>query len=239
MKKVRVFFPVLILFLPYVSFGQDYLIQRPEKPFIEVTGIIEKEIIPDEIYISIKLSERMEGKTKISIEQQETALKSAIQSLGIDMKNLSLKGAIASYRKVKWTKKDVMANSEYLLMVSDAKTVGLVFDKLEALKITNANISRVDHSKIKEFKKETRINAIKAAKEKAEYLLEAIGEEVGMPLLIREQYDNSPLSRNSNGFFIANESYRNEVDLSSVDLQFEKITVSSSVYVKFGIKEKN
>lgn len=232
---------ILISFLLGVAItslgiGQPQQIQQDDRPFIEVTGTIEKEIIPDEIYIRIILAERLEGKTKISKEKQETDLKNAVQSLGIDLSNLRLKGAMASYQKIKWAKKDVMARSEYLLMVKDAKTVGQVFDKLDALKITNARISKVDHSKIKAYKKETRISAIKAAKEKADYLLEAIGEETGMPLIIREQYPNSLRSNNQNYLAIANGSINQIADMGPNDLQFEKIIVRTSIYVKFTIK---
>ena len=242
MKNLSNLLFFLFLSIPFLSLGQNYLPQAQEKPFIEVTGRIEKEIIPDEIYISIKIEERMEGKTKISIEKQETDLKNAIKSLGIDMKNLSLKGAIASYQKVKWTKKDVMADSEYLLKVTDAKTLGLVFDKLASIKISNARVSKVDHSRLQEYKKETRINAIKAAKEKADYLLGAIGEETGMPLIIRESpyYENARSTLNSRANLVSNEYYVDpSVFNAANELQFEKLIVSSSIYVKFQIKEQN
>lgn len=245
MKKLSSLVFLIFILAPYLSLGQNYLLQKEEKPYVEVTGTIEKEIIPDEIYIAIHLSERLEGKEKISIEKQEMDLKNAIQSLGIDLKNLSMKGAVASYQKVKWAKKDVMANSRYLLKVKDAKTVAEVFDKLEVLKITNARISKVDHSKIKEYKKETRIDAIKAAKEKADYLLEAIGEEVGMPLYIREIAPSENSSYRPGNALISNtlSKSRNENSFEdfglglSEDLQFEKIIVRSSIYVKFEIKE--
>lgn len=59
------------------------------------------------------------------------------------------------------------------MKVSGDLTEGKVFEKLDELKIVDAYISKVSHSKLEEFKKEVRVMAIKAAKEKANYLLTA------------------------------------------------------------------
>ena len=118
-------------------------------------------------------------------------MKEALKSIGINLDNLSLSDANANYIRVKWTKKDVITKNEYVLKVGDAITVGKVFEKLDELKIIDAKISKVSHSKIEEFKKEVRIMAIRAAKEKADYLLSAIGEQTGKPLKV---YENSTYS---------------------------------------------
>ena len=70
MKKIKL---VLVgLFFVSIAFSQP---TENKKPFIEVTGSGETEIIPDEIYITITLQERQEGKDKLSIEKQEENLK--------------------------------------------------------------------------------------------------------------------------------------------------------------------
>jgi hypothetical protein len=175
---------ILLLLAATVS-GQEYSVKENGKPYIEVTGIAEKEITPDEIYISITIRERHEGKNKITIEKREADLKEALQSIGVPLDNLSLSDKNANYIRVKWSKKDVITKAEYILKVEDALTVGKVFEKLDELKIVDAVISKVSHSKIREFKKEVRILAIKAAKEKADYLLNAIGEKTGQALIVR------------------------------------------------------
>ena len=54
-----------------------------ETPYIEVTGTAEKYVVPDEIYISIALKERQEGRENKSIEQQEAQLKQGLSETGI------------------------------------------------------------------------------------------------------------------------------------------------------------
>lgn len=238
MNRIYTLLTCLMLALSINSYGQD------ETPFIEVVGTAEKEVVPDEIFITITIRDRLEGKEKITIEKQESDLKEALQSIDVSLDNLSFSDANANYIKVKWLTKDVIAKSEYVLKVGDALTVGKVFEKLDELKIVDANISRVSHSKLEELKKEVQVMAIKAAKEKADYLLQAINEETGKAIIVREQ---SPFTGDGGD----NISIRGARSASAVyyidgmkmrspeqdqDIQFEKIKLQAAVYVKFGIK---
>ena len=215
-------------------------VQQDPKPYIEVTGKAEKEVIPDEIYIAITIKERHEGKKKITVEGQEALLKEALKTIGISPKNLSLTDVYSKYVKVRIMKMDVINKSNYSLKVKDAATVGNVFDALEKLSITNAHISRVDHSKKREIKKEMRIQAIKAAKEKARYLLSAIDQNLGTPLVVKEQFTDSS-RRNYRGNVYANQTYQYSASSERVvsddnTLQFKKIKIQASVYIKYEIK---
>ncbi len=144
---------------------------------------------------------------------------------------------------MKWTKKDVITKTEYILKVGNALIVGKVFEKLDELKIVDANISKVSHSKILEFKKEVRVMAIKAAKEKADYLLKAIGEQTGNALKVYEvnsNYlrDDGYLNVRGSRSEISVINYRLEMKGSDkVVIQFKKIKLQASIHVKFEIKQ--
>jgi len=216
---------------------------EPETPNIEVTGIAEKEITPDEIYITILIRERHEGKEKITIEKQETDLKDALQNIGVSLDDFSLSDANANYLKIKWTKQDVITKTEYVLKVKDAMTVGKVFKELSDLKIVDARVSKVSHSKLNEFKKEVRIQAITAAKEKADYLLQAVGGVTGKPLQVHELPTHGIDNSNVNIAVARNESSKYYIDgmaMSESDkkkiIQFRKIKLQSAIYVKFEIE---
>jgi len=206
-------------------------------PFIEVTGTAEKTVVPNEIYISINIHERYDGKTKVTIEEQETGLKELLIKKGFNLEDLSLSDSESSYVKVRWTKKDVLSKKELVLKVNSADKVGEVFAILDELNLQDAHISKVDHSEKDAYKKEVRIMAIKAAKEKAFYLLEAIDEKPGNPLVIYEnahqyvpQMRNVAYSENmKDGLMSSN----NEPELT---IQFEKITIRASIYVKYSIE---
>ena len=189
---------LLVIFSLFFLTG--YAQENETQPYIEVTGTAEKLIVPDEIYISINLMERYDGKKKYTVEKQEEELKSALSKKNIDLNNLKLSDSQSSYVKVKWSKKDVLNQKQLELKVATAETVGEVFQILDELDIEDAQISRVDHSKMDDFKKEVKIEAIRAAKEKAFYLLEAIDEKPGQLLTV---YENAGASLHRISFHLS------------------------------------
>ncbi len=62
-------------------------------------------------------------------------------------------------------------------------------EKLDDEATQNFRIERTSHSKILEYRKQLKIQAIKAAKEKADYLAAAIDEQVGAAVTITEPND--------------------------------------------------
>lgn len=224
-----------------LTFGQTNSAKTEEQPYIEVSGTAEKEVVPDEIYIGIIIREKYVNKVKVTIEEQEEKLKNVLKSLGIDLTNLYLSDANTDYVKIRWQKKELLTKKDYILKVSTATTVGQVFLELEKLEITDAFISRVNHSEIDSLRKEVKVLAIKAAKEKADYLLTAIGEQTGKPLIItenpqtiyREDIARMPIrSVNSIASTFGGESS----SYSDKEIQFQKIKLTSTIYVKFSIK---
>jgi uncharacterized protein YggE len=208
-----------------------------EKPYIEVNGTGEMEVVPDEIYVTITIRERSNNKKTISIEEQEQNLKNALKTLKVDLKNLSLAGANADLVRIEWRKKGVITQKQYSLKLGNATILGQVFTELDKLEITDAYVSHVQHSKIDSLRKVVKIMAIKAAKNKADYLLAAIGERTGKPLIVRENdvAYHQPVWTMANARMDkleSNTSYENYND----PIDFKKIKVESSIYVKFGIQ---
>ncbi|MFN4915039.1 MAG: SIMPL domain-containing protein [Sphingomonadales bacterium] len=208
-----------------------------EKPYIEVNGNGEMEVTPDEIFVAITILERSTNKKTISVEEQEQNLKNALKNLKVDLKNLSLAGADADLVRIEWRKKGVITQKQYSLKLGNATILGQVFTELDKLEITDAYVSHVQHSKIDSLRKVVKIMAIKSAKNKADYLLAAIGEKTGKALIVRENdpYYPQPVWTMANARMdkmestSSNETYTDPID-------FKKIKVTSSIYVKFGIQ---
>jgi len=227
---------LFIALLPLMAMSQE-VIQGKETPYIEVVGNGEMEIIPDQIYISFTLKERFEGKKKIEIEDQEKELKKRLMKLEIDLADLQLADANSDFIKIKRKKNDVIASKDYLLKVSSTGTLAKVFDLLDEIDAFNAGIQRVDHSDMTRFRKEVKILAIQAAKEKATYLLAGIGETIGKPLFIqeRETYDEfQPLMRKAGMVNMVMDAAPAEEALP--ELSFQKIKLKYSVFARFAIK---
>jgi hypothetical protein len=183
----------------------------------------------------------MENKEKVTIESQEKQLREALTTLSSPISNLSIADANADYVKVSWQKRDVLTKKEYLLKVGNATTVGKVFQELEKMKIQDGYIDHVSHSAIDSLRKQVRIEAIKAAKEKSDYLLNAIGQKTGNALVVSE-LENSTITRtdiarmpNKSLNYISGVQLFESVD-KAPEIEFQKIKLSYSIYTKFTIQ---
>jgi len=239
---LRVLIIVFFVFPGALLFAQLGDNSPVAKHFIEVSGTSETEVIPDEIYITVTLQERNEGKEKVSIEKQEEELKRHIKDLGIEPANLSLARADADYRKIRKSAKDVMISKTYFLKIGSAELLSKVYEKFDRMDVYDAFVSRYTHSKILDLQKENRIKAIKAAKEKVDYLLAAIGQQAGQAYQITESLNYVEDGSNSmpRAAYLNTMQSFNEADTNteSSEISFKKIKIRSSFLVKYEILTK-
>jgi uncharacterized protein YggE len=205
-----------------------------DQNYIEVTGKAELEIVPDEIYIQIFISET-DYKGKETLEMLEKNMLKKLQEIGIDLKKDFAVKDMSSNFKNYWLKKhDIFTSKQYQLIVQTAPVAGRVFRELEALGISNISIEKVDHSEIEKFKKEVKVNAIKIGRENAVSLAEAIGQTVGKALYIRENEPFFPMQANT--IMMRGKSSIMDEAYTEPDLEFEKIKLEYSVQVFFELK---
>lgn len=197
-------------------------------PFIEVTGTAEKEIEPNQIYVTIFLTEKSIDDKKYSIEAQEMKLKQSLNDMNIPLSKLVLANFTSSIITEKRKEIGIKQNKLFQLILESGSQVSQLFDKLADANIKEAFISKTDHTDIVNYNKEVRIDALKAAKSKAEYLLNAVGNKIGKPLEIIEL-----TSENSN--YRSNSLASNSVDSGSSSA-FKKIKITFSFKVKYSIE---
>jgi len=228
MRKIA--FLALILSSIY-NYGQTEIIpnQTLERPFIEVIGTARKEVVPDKISISVLLSDKMINKKSYDIKSQEIDLKNTLTRLGIDLNNLFLSDAHSIITKRKRKETGFKVTKEFLVIVNSAKLASDLFNELHKINIKEASILKAESSEITKIRREVRISAIKAAKEKAEYLLVAIGEEIDKPIEIREHINNQYNYTQSNTIITSS-------SLNDFDTDFKKITIKYSYYIKYSLK---
>lgn len=236
MKKKFLLF--ICLLLCFGAIAQQTIIAKEENPGIEVSGSAELEVVPDEIYVGIVLREKNKNSEKFRIEVQEDNLLKALKDSGFDLKNLSLSGANGDLQYNMFRKGKVITEKNLIMKVKNAEEVNKLFKILDDLEIEDARITRTSHSQIEQLRKETKINAVKAAKEKADYLLAAIGEKTGKPLLIREQDD--PIYRSNAYANVALQEVviRGTSKVSGFDseIAFTKIKIRCEVFARFSIQ---
>jgi uncharacterized protein YggE len=228
MKKISLI-ALLTLFVMYTQAQQVDLRRK-----IEVTGTAELEVTPDIIYISISLKEYMDGKKKIGIESLERALQTAVLKSGIPKENFMVND-IASYN-FNWDRKspDYLASKQYRIKVSDLSKWNQLLAGVDARGLKYSAIESYDYSKLEAVKKELKTQALKAAREKAVYLAEAVGEKVGMALEINEQ--------SNEGY--SQPMYRTQMAMKTdaaggeamPDIDFKKIKLTAQMRAVFELK---
>jgi uncharacterized protein YggE len=145
---------------------------------ISVTGTAEMEIVPDEIYFKVVLKEYQKDKNKVAMEKLEKELTQAVLAAGIAKEDFTVEQISAySWSRRKKDDAELYNTKIFIIKVSTPGKIDEVLNKVNGESIYSVEIRNYSHSKIEEYKKQLKIEAIKAAKAKATYLLEAIGEK--------------------------------------------------------------
>lgn len=233
---------ILIGYFVLISTG--ILAQSGDKNFIdqnyiEVIGKSEMEIIPDMIYLKVLLNEK-DTKNKISVPDLEAKMIDKLIGIGIDIsKDLLIKDISSNFKYYLLTRNEILLSKEYQILVHDGKTAGQVFLELEKIGISNVSIDHLENSNIVQFRKDVKVNAIKAAKEKAESLTLALNQSIGRALFIQELENNLNIAGNSNSIMIRGVSskiYGSNAPSPALDFDFEKIKIEYSILCRFELK---
>ncbi|MFA4867057.1 MAG: SIMPL domain-containing protein [Pedobacter sp.] len=208
---------------------------------INVSGTAETEITPDILYINISLKEYLKdgnSKKKVNITDLENDLFDAVQKAGISKENLTINN-LSSYSTVISKKKDpeYLASKQYRLKVTDLNKWNNIIGSIDPKGILSTNIDSYDYSKIESLRKELKIKAILAAKDKATYLVEALGDKLGSAIDIQEINNDvfpQPMYR-ANVMMMKAES-ADMAGAPAAEIDFKKIKLSYTMNVVFQIK---
>lgn len=234
----RVF--ILSLMMLFIIKANAQTAVNPYPKTITVTGSAELEIVPDEIYVQVDLKEYdKKGSGKIPIDKIRQDFLDAVRSLGIPDSSISI-AAYDGYNGNPWLRKknkkqELYSSIAYQVKLRTSAQADQLVDKLDDAATQNFYITKTSHSKLAEFRKNLKIQAVKAAKEKAGYLAEAINEKIGDAVTINEPTEYlQPYYRNT----IANKMMDAEKDGSGNEPQadFKKIRLKYDVSVVFALK---
>ncbi len=228
MKKI---FLILTVITSNLLFGQEN-VNIHNTPHIEVTGEGKMEVVPDEIYLTISISEADRG--KLSMEKLELDMLKRLEDIGIDVDEQLKVLNFNSGFKNRVLGQKINTSKQYELMLNETRQVPVVFAELEKLNISNINFIRVDHSDRESLEMEVKVAAVRSAKNKAQRMLQELGNQVGKPILIQERSSGHSHRYQS----LATNSELEEVFYESrplPDLDFQSIVIQYSVQVRFAI----
>ena len=208
---------------------------------IEVSGSAEQMVTPNEFTFKITILERLDKKDKITIEQQEASLRTELSKIGIDpVEELSVYDLSSNYIPRKKVR-EVLGTKDYRLKIIDISRIAPLTELVDRLNISKLDLIDTEHSEMTRLRRETKMEAMKAAKEKATYLLGAIGERIGKPIYIKEVEETSRFqleatSSNSNNFTSNGRRTTDSSTDSDSDLSFTQIKIRFVIEAKFEIE---
>lgn len=214
----------------YNSFSQD------KQKVVEVTGNATIEVQPDIMNWEIKVQDDSNDlqSAKNNNDASTGKILAMLKDNGVKEEKISTSGLrfTKNYQYDAKSKKYTFTNTVWF-STSDFS----IYDKISDYSVTLDNVyitnTLLSSSKEIESRKLARVNALKAAKEKAEMMAAVYGKEIGDPIMISEEY-SSPYFGNQMNNMVSLGDYQGNGD-SSI---FSKglVTISAKVKVVFLIK---
>ena len=226
---------ILIAIAVIMGLGTIYAQQNNT---IETSVNVKKEVIPDEIFISITINEK-DNKGKISVEEQQKQMIKALSSLGIDTKAALTVDNMGSTLKQNTLRKDnIFISKRYTLKVSTAKDASAAIQALKEIDMAQTYVSRVaiSDSLEREVKNQLLVEAAQKAQENAKILASAVGCKAGKAVYIQNYYsfDSSAGSRMLTVAYKAVKDNASEItEESAQELEVTKKSLNITVNCKF------
>lgn len=208
--------------------------------FIEVTGSAELEVEPDEISFVIgiqeywkeefeKRTEFKDYKTKISIVEIEKQLLNDLSEIGIPKEKIMIR-EVGNYWRYKG--KEFLISKQLEIVLNDFKKIDEILSSINLKGIDYMKIGKLNNKDLTIYRKQVKVEALKAAKEKADYLLESIDKHTGEIISIIElENSNVPWIPQP----ITSNSIMSTSDNSGID-NFRKIKLRYEIKARFEIK---
>lgn len=167
--------------------------------YIEVTGSSETEIIPDEIHFMITIKEYWQEEfekkskpedyqTKVPVNEIEHNLMSALKQAGIDPSDIQTK-EVGDYWRERG--KDFLISKTFDIKLQNPDQINRIIQTVNTKGIQSMNIGELKNKDLQAYRKQGKIEALKAARQKADYLVAAMGQKLGNVLRIVEPEERS------------------------------------------------
>lgn len=171
--------PILVLLLCLSLTNCTYAEPIDIARTIEVTGSAEMAVQPDQIKLEIIIA------TKSGVDKEKEFLK-ILDKNGVSKDKISFESA--NNYNWWWYYSNYYDRSQQKYVITVDSTVNSIqlMEDLKQTWVRRINVTDKTNSEIQEYRKQVKIQAVKAAKEKANYMLLALDEEIGRVISIVE-----------------------------------------------------
>lgn len=187
--KSKLFLSVIAFFIALASQAQEV-----NERYIEVTGTAEIEIVPDTIHYLIEIREYFEeefdGKskpeeyrTKVPLSMIEQGLRNVLAEINIPRHAIRTQ-EIGDY----WRQQgqDFLVSKKFDITLTDFNQINEIVKRIDTKGINTMRIGELENKNMLVYHQKGKIEALKAARRKAAYLVEALGKKLGNVIRIVE-----------------------------------------------------
>lgn len=229
---------ILLAFTVLIS--KNLLAQDLASNFIEVTGTHKLEIIPDEIYLKLKIKEFKKEREIVKLDEIEKQIIKLISDLNIDKSSLTIYRTVGDEVRVKRNRSEFLLSRQYLLKLDSMDKLDRFIKSSEKVDLDYFELFEVNHSQLEKFITEGKVEAIKNGKMKAELYLSELNKSVGEVLEVKELGHQIKRTNNLNSIYTPEAVFRfSNVSTDYRDynnLAVEKIKLEFAMYLKFKIE---
>lgn len=223
----------IVLTSLHIPFAQE--LKTEEKRYITVTGSAEVNVQPDEIELEIVLKEFGDRNDKTELTKIEKEFFNVLEKNNIPMERVTFNNS-GYYWYYWWSyRNEFYKDKRYNIRLDKSTDFLSLMKDLDRKGVSSVRIANTTNEKLQHLRKDVKIQAVQAARDKAEYLLESIGEKLGRVIAIEELPDNSNYYWRNNqamsNVAISTNETGNEIDnIATIKLRYE-------IKAKFEIKE--
>lgn len=225
----------LMLIVPLTTSAQS------EVPNIDMQAEAQREVTPDELYLSITIKES-DYKGKKTLQQQQDAMVSVLKANKIDISEALTLDYMGSTLDYKTFSKRVAprSNASYMLKLSDATIMQKIIYELEEKEITNIQLAKTRFTKEEQLITELGIEAMQKAQRQATAYAGAVGQSIGKAIRVSSWNTNSspqPRIYKSRNAILGEVSLEDSAgSLPQESIAIGKLTYTVHVNVKFELK---
>ena len=229
MKTKLLLFAVFLLVCS-TAFSQE----SDNAKYIEITGTSEITLVPDVIHYLIEIiefcEEEFDGKskpenyrTKVPLIGIERNLRAALRKIGIPEDAIRTQ-EVGDY----WL--EFLVSKRFDITLTDFSQIDEILKVIDTKGVNYMRIGELKNKDMQVYRQQGKIEALKAAQKKAEYLVEALGKRLGDVIRIVEPQESAGYSR-----YFAAQSNVSSSQAEAYDA-FRTIKLNYSMLVRFEIK---
>lgn len=234
-KSIFILFASVMLMCAF----PQWVTAQVDRPYIEMQSRVEREVAPDELYLSIVIKES-DYKGKKTLQEMQGAMIAVLKVNRIDVAealSLDFMGSSVGY-KIFSSRVVPRTQATYTLKLSDAAIMQKIIYDLEEKGITNISLVSTKYSNEDALKIELGVEAMKKAQEQARAFAAAVGQDIGKAVSINSwMSQNNPQPRMYKSAVMMDRANVSEDAVSSApEIAVSKLTYTINVTVRFELE---